>query len=426
MIIHIVQPGETVYSIARIYGVPPSRIISDNEIKDPENLAVGQTLVILIPNRVHTVREGETLNQIAARYGTTTLQLLRNNPNLEGVPLIYPGQSIIIDYSQVRRGDIEVNGYAYTFIDRTVLRKTLPYLTYLTVFTYGFREDGSLIVPDDMPLVEAAREYSVKPIMLISTLGDDGKFSNEKSSLLLSDTELQDVLIKNIIENMKQKGYYGLDIDFEYVFAADRQKYVDFVGRVKAALEPEGYKLIVSLAPKTASDQPGLLYEGHDYAGLGANADYVLLMTYEWGYLYSPPMAIAPIDKVEEVVAYAATQISPDKIFMGMPNYGYDWKLPFVRGESKAEGISNADAVALAANENAEIMFDTTAQSPFFNYTRDGSAHEVWFEDARSVESKLALAEEYRLNGVSFWNIMKYFPQSWLVLNSLYNITTLG
>ena len=86
-----------------------------------------------------------------------------------------------------------------------------------------------------------------------------------------------------------------------------------------------GYTVMVALAPKTSAGQPGLLYEAHDYAALGAAADDVLLMTYEWGYALSEPMAVAPIDKVEQVVRFAVSQIPPDKIFLGMPNYGYDW-----------------------------------------------------------------------------------------------------
>ena len=61
-----------------------------------------------------------------------------------------------------------------------------------------------------------------------------------------------------------------------------------------------------------------------------------------------------------------------------------------------------------------------------YNYWRDRAEHEVWFEDARSVRAKLALAGEYQLTGVSIWNIMRYFPQLWLVLNSLYDIEKLG
>ena len=425
MIIHTVKPGETVYSIASLYGISAERIILTNELIPPYALAVGQTLVILFYNQTYTVKPGDTLSSIASDFGTTTEVLLRNNPNLNGVPLIYPGQTIVISYSQGKEGSMEVNGYSYTFINRETLRKTLPYLTFLTVFTYGFTPEGELIIPDDTELVNTAKAYNVAPIMLISTLGEDGVFNNNLSSALFASEEAQSKLIANIIENMRAKGYRGLDIDFEFVYPEEKDAYVAFVRKTAAALRAEGYITIVSLAPKTSADQPGLLYEAHDYRRLGEAADAVLLMTYEWGYKYSKPMAISPINKVREVLDFAVTQIPPDKIFVGVPNYGYDWPLPFVMGETEAKTISNVEAVNIAAQNGAEIQYSEESQAPFFYYTDEsGVAHEVWFEDARSIRAKLALVPEYGLRGASFWNILNYFPQNWAVLNLLYSIDT--
>lgn len=108
---------------------------------------------------------------------------------------------------------------------------------------------------------------------------------------------------------------------------------------------------------------------------------------------------------------------------MGVPNYAYDWALPFVSGESRARSLSNVEAVEQAAEYGATICFDEVAKTPYYNYrSTDGIEHVVWFEDARSINEKLLLVNEYALNGASYWNLMKYFPQNWAVLNSLYNI----
>ena len=179
----------------------------------------------------------------------------------------------------------------------------------------------------------------------------------------------------------------------------------------------------MALAPKTSADQRGLLYEGHNYRLLGEAADLVLLMTYEWGYTYGPPLAVAPLPNVRRVVEYALTEIPPEKILLGIPNYGYDWTLPYVRGESRATSISNQYAVTLAGDNNAEIQYDPTAQAPFFRYTDPaGREHEVWFEDARSIRAKLSLLSRYDLAGAGYWNLNRPFPQNWLVLNSMYHI----
>ena len=158
------------------------------------------------------------------------------------------------------------------------------------------------------------------------------------------------------------------------------------------------------------------MYEGKDYSALGAAADYVLLMTYEWGYKYGPNMAVAPLNMVRRVIDYAVTEIPPEKIRLGIPNYGYDWPLPFERGKTTAVTIGNVEAVQIAIQNDAEIHFDNTAQSPYFNYTRDGIYHEVWFEDMRSMQAKFDLIKEYGLGGAGYWQIMRWWRANWLLL----------
>ena len=423
MVIHVVQRGENLYSIANQYGVPLSQILNDNQPPDPARLVVGQTLVIRFPLQVHTVQSGQTLQAIAQQYGLSLRQLQRNNPILGGGTTIYPGQTLVITYRQELEGTLSVNGYAYPFIDRSLLQSTLPFLTYLTPFTYGITEEGNLVDLNDEELIAAAVSSGVAPLMHLSTLTEEGGFSNELASLVLNNAEIQNRLIENIVATIQQKGYRGLDVDFEFVFARDAGPYAAFIRNLTQTLNPLGYPVIVALAPKTSATQRGLLYEGHDYAALGAAANQVLLMTYEWGYTYSPPMAVAPLPNVRSVVEYALTEIPPEKIWLGIPNYGYDWPLPFVQGQTRATSISNRYAVQLALRYNAEIQFDERAQTPWFQYRdENGVQHEVWFEDARSIRAKLALIPEYGLWGAGYWNLMRPFPQNWIVLASLYNI----
>ncbi len=183
-----------------------------------------------------------------------------------------------------------------------------------------------------------------------------------------------------------------------------------------------GYPVSVALAPKVSDTQSGLLYEGKDYALLGEAADYVLLMTYEWGYTYGPAMAVAPINKVRQVVEYALTKIPPEKIHLGIPNYGYDWTLPYVKDSSKATTIGNVEAVQIAIANGASIQFDEISQAPYFNYMQNGLTHEVWFEDVRSLTAKFSLVKEYRLRGMSYWQIMQLFRANWLLLGDTFAI----
>ncbi|WP_321002605.1 glycosyl hydrolase family 18 protein [Eisenbergiella porci] len=377
MQIYVVKQGDTVDTIAGEYGVSVEDIIYDNQIPYPYRLAVGMALLLRI-----TGEEG------AGRY------------------------------------DAYVNGYAYPFISNYVLNQTLPYLSSLSIFSYGFTTEGNLIPPaiDESFMIQAALLEDVAPILTLTPFGADGMFNNYLISVLVNNQPVRDTLIAQLLFTMEQKGYQGVDIDFEYILPEDRDAFTAFVAETRAAANAEGYTLSVALAPKISDTQTGLLYEGKDYEGLGRAADSVLLMTYEWGYTYGPPMAVAPLNKVIEVVEYAITKIPPEKIDLGIPNYGYDWTLPYIRGESKADTIGNIEAVQIAIENNAEILFDSTAMSPWFRYTKDGVEHEVWFEDVRSLREKFRLVKSYGLRGMGYWQIMQLFRANWLLLADTFSI----
>ena len=134
-------------------------------------------------------------------------------------------------------------------------------------------------------------------------------------------------------------------------------------------------------------------------------------------------MAVAPVPNVRQVVEYALTEIPAEKIWLGVPNYGYDWPLPYVRGLTRATSLSSQQAVALARRYRAEIQYDERAQSPWFRYTDElGVVHEVWFEDARSSLAKFRLVEEYGFRGLGYWNFMRPFPVNFSLLNVCFRV----
>lgn len=292
MELYVVRPGDNLYAIARRFGVPMSQIMGDNRLPDPSQLVVGQALVIRFPEEVYTVQAGDTVTSVAGRFGLSLRQLYRNNPILEGRPLLWPGQTLVISYRQERGPEIEVNGYAYPFINKNLLQRTLPFVTYLTPFTYGINDDGTLVDLQDETLISMAKDAGSGALMHLSTLTDAGNFSNELASRVLNDLELQGVLIDNVLDTIRARGYLGLDVDFEYVFPEDGPAYAAFISRLRDRLSPLGYLVVVALAPKTYAAQPGLLYEAHNYAALGAAADRAFLMTYGWRMLAHMPKSL--------------------------------------------------------------------------------------------------------------------------------------
>lgn len=424
MVIHIVTSGENIFSIATKYSVPMSQVILDNGLELSSRLAVGQALVIQFPREVYTVQAGDTLSALSRRFGISMRQLYRNNPVLQGEPTLYTDQTLVLSYEgEGEKPLLSVNGYAYPYIDKGLLQSTIPYLTDMTPFTYGITTDGGLVDLEDAAMIALSKAGGAIPLMHLSTLTEDGRFSNALAHLVLNDITAQNTLVQEILHTLSSKGYGGLDVDFEYVLPEDEVAYTAFLQRLSNILNPLGYPVLAALAPKTSADQKGLLYEAHNYKTIGAAVNEVLLMTYEWGYTYSEPMAVAPIPNVRRVVEYALTEIPSSKIWLGVPNYGYDWPLPYIKGETKATSLSSQRAVELAVRYGAEIQYDSYAQSPWFQYTdENGIAHEVWFEDARSIQAKLSLIPEYGLLGAGYWNLMRRFPQNWRVLNALYTI----
>lgn len=427
MVIYTVKQGDSLDGIAAQFGTTAERITADNLLERPNELVVGQTLVILEPLVSYRVRSGDTLYSITRQFGTNTNTLWRNNPSLGGETEVLVGQplNIVLPETLYNRR-IESGGYIYANVSEETLRRTLPYLTYLTIFTYGFREDGTLIEIDDERIVELARTYGVAPVMHLSSLSERGTFSTELSARLLGDETLQTKVIDEVERVLRAKRYEAIDVDFEYVNGQYAEAYVDFIRKLRERLSPLGIKVFVALAPKYSADQEGLLYEGHDYVGMGEAADGVILMTYEWGYSRGEPQAVSPIDKVRRVVEYAVSVIPREKIFLGTPNYGYDWRLPFVMGETVARSLSNVEAVKQAWDKSALISFDETAKAPTYRYyDRENTRpveHVVWFEDARSAAATMALIEEFSLRGFFVWNAMRFFPSLWQIANGSFPI----
>lgn len=175
--------------------------------------------------------------------------------------------------------------------------------------------------------------------------------------------------------------------------------------------------LSAALAPKTSGDQVGVLYEGHDYSAVGQIVDIVFFMTYEWGWSGGPPMAVSPLPQVRRVMEYAVSVVPKNKIMMGIPHYGYDWTLPYVRGGRWARSITPQQAVDLAVRYGVNIQYDQTSQAPFFYYTDEqGQRHVVWFEDVRSIQAKFDLVKELGLRGFFYWVLRGGFTPNWLLL----------
>jgi spore germination protein len=423
MRIHVVQSGDNLWLLSQRYGVGINQIASVNELPDPNQLVVGLALVIPTPPIKYRVHSGDTLWRIAQRYGTSAEAIAQAN-QITAPYLIYVGQSLIIPDKPKRT--IDVNAFITRFgaEGRTIVTNVARHLTYLCPFAYRIQANGGLEPLNDASVIQAAVSGNAVPLMSITNFSSTAVGSNLAHTILAS-PELQNTLLTNIISTMKNKGYRGLNIDFESVLPSDRELYNQFIRRAVTRLHPEGFSVSSSLAPKTSAAQKGLLYEAHDYAAHGAILDFVVLMTYEWGYRLGPPQAISPLNQIRAVLDYAVTVIPRNKILMGFQLYARDWLLPHVQGQ-QAETFSMQEAIHRALQHGATIQYDPSTQSPFYQYTdAQGRSHEVWFEDARSAQAKFDTVKIYNLLGISYWELGYPFPQNWALLEDNFHVRKL-
>lgn len=424
MKIHVVASGESLYSIARRYGVTVSSIADTNGLNVNQRLVVGQALVIPGIGTTYTVRPGDNLWSISRKFNVSVESIVELN-NITNPAAISPGLVIQIPAKSKNFGFIEVNGY----IRRSdadegaeIINDVGEYLTYVSPFSYEVREDGSLYPMEDEEIIRASRRFRIAPLMVITNLKNDA-FDTALVNRIMTNDALQQTIINNVLQTMRSKGYYGLTIDFERIAPENRQRYNDFLRKVVNALHAQNYIVGTALAPKTYDITEGSWHGAHDYRAHGQIVDFVVIMTYEWGWSAGPPMAVAPINEVRKVINYAVSVMDPKKILMGMPLYGYDWTLPYVPGGEYARAVSPQRAVEIAAQYGARIQYDTEAQAPFFSYRdNQGREHVVWFDDARSVRAKFVMASEFGLRGVSYWALGLDFPQNWAVLDDMFRI----
>lgn len=424
MEIHVVQPGETIFTIAAAYGADPQSIIEINQLEELPYLVSGQALIIPITEELYTVQQGDSLWGIAMEFDVPLQELIALN-DIQNPNLIYPGMVLRIPIGEPAKfGTIEVNAYINPIgneQDVEEVNSVGEYLTYISPFSYQVNEDGTLTQPQDDFVLQAAEDNNIAPLMVITNFRE-GNFDTELAHTILTDEDIQDILIENVLEVLENKNYYGLNIDFERVPSEDRELYNDFLRKVVGQLRPMEYPVSTALAPKPYEIEQGEWHGAHDYEAHGEIVDFVIIMTYEYGWAGGEPMAVAPLNEVRSVIDYATSVIPPEKIMMGMPLYGYDWTLPYDPEGERAVSISPQYALQLAAQYGAVIEYDNVTQSPYFYYWVDGVQHEVWFEDARSIQAKLYLVDEYGLKGVSYWVLGYDFPQNWAVLENMYNI----
>lgn len=425
--IHVVQRGESLYRIARAYGISYEEIAIANEIPDPSQLVTGQALVIPIEGSFHVVQPGQSLYIIGGLYGIS-YQELANMNGISPSTTLQVGQQLRIP-SRTKR---PINTFLYVEPRDPIpesmvneVRNRVGDLTFLGMFSYQVNRDGSLTPPVTDSILQIASDAGVTNALVVSNL-ENYAFSPDLARAIFTNDAAQNQLFGNLIQIANDAGYREIHFDFELLYPEDRELYNNFLRKARDRIHMAGLRISAAVAPKASDVRTGI-YGAHDYATLGEILDYVMIMTYEWGYTYSDPQAVSPIQPVRSILNYAASVMPREKIFLGQNLYGYDWSSPFPpQGGQPARALSPQQAIQIALERDAEIQYDYQAQAPFFRYWDDaGVLHEVWFEDARSIQAKFNLMNELDIGGIMYWKLGLAFPQNWLLLRDNFIIRKL-
>ncbi|WP_028391349.1 glycosyl hydrolase family 18 protein [Bacillus cihuensis] len=414
MAIHVVNTGDTLWSISLMYKIDMTRLMTINGLNSSKAIVPGLALYIpdhTLRNRLYYIKPGDTLFEIANVYGTNVQAIQQANPGMElnnlqinqkiSVPSPYKNQLITLGFAFPVSGGTVFNN----------LEKHSYQLTYLAIVAYSFTNEGIAYVDgDDRPLLEKSKQVGVKPLLMIRNF-QDGDFNAELVGTVLANPVYRNNLVRSMMNFIEEKGYSGVSMDIEFIPPARRGDYVLLLRELKNAL---GNRILhVNLHSKTNDNFTNRIVGGHDYRAIGQVADLVAIMTIDYGYPTGPPNPISPLWWMAQVIRYALANIPSNKLQIAMPLYAYDWMIP--SNTTTATSVNNAQNQAIV--KWSEIEYDQAAASPWYTYWEAGIQHIVWFEDIRSITAKYEMIDGYRLAGITFWHIGLSFPQNWMYMN---------
>jgi spore germination protein len=312
---------------------------------------------------------------------------------------------------------------------------------------------GGISSQDDQTLKQFARGRGISVFPTLVT------FSGWLNHRLLAEADIRERFLRDIVDYVVAEDYEGFDLDLEGVEPSDRSAYTAFVGSLASALHERGKRLSLALGPKPRDVTTG--WSGaYDYAALGQHADLITIMTYEFSGPWGDPGPIAPAPWVDDVIAFATSQIPAEKVLLGVAHYGYDWNM--VTGQARALGY--AEAAATAERYGLSIDLDGNTQSGRFSYQAPAGAapaipprapaiqhtitartsprcdvtepprqptrtprpssppgtledHVVWIEESASAQARLQIAEKYGTGGIGMWRLGQDDPAVWPILN---------
>jgi spore germination protein YaaH len=303
-----------------------------------------------------------------------------------------------------------VNGKSYDSFMANVTN-----LDYLSPNFYRLSSQGTITGSNRPDVTNYARAKGVKVIPIIQN--DPVKDDFNK---ILGDANKSTAIINTIDNLIYNNNFDGIHIDFEDLNSATETLLTNFMRDLYNRLHPKGKLVTMAVVARTVTST-SQFSAAYNYNALAPYLDLVTIMTYDFHYTGGPDGPVAPIDWQQRVLSYSVPKLGANKILLGIPFYGYDWNLTKRQSNPSTLAVSRTydETMQLQKDNNGTFGYDTTAQTPYLDYTKDGDHHRVWFENVQSFQAKLDLMKSQQLRGFAVWRLGHEGAAFWPIIKSL-------
>lgn len=414
MIIHTVMPSDTIYSISKQYGVPETRILTDNFLDPTKQLIAGQALIICRPAKTYAVRGGDTLESIAKENSISVLSILQNNPQVRTEKLT-PSQTLNLSYDRAGARSIIVAAYTGD-APLEKIEEHLPYISVLIVQNATQIDNGRISMLQNVaPIVSLAKKYGAMPILSLDCANERGKWSGECIAKLLESPVFTERFIQSAVDTAKTNGFSGVEVSAMGLETANGYNFVDMLLALQGVCNDHELICTSPLFPLDGFDA--------NEENIADIASLVPLWSYIWDDERSASPA-APLDKLEAMSQNHLIMQQRQKMLLGIPTFGIDYTHS---GDHYRKSIMHAaDGLLLTQKHHISAEYNMQTQTPFVRYNDDaprgGMRHIAHYEDARSITEKLNLMDKLELGGVNIMSLRYDLPVLWHILNQRYSI----
>lgn len=282
--------------------------------------------------------------------------------------------------------------------------------SYIQLFWYYMDANGDIntykYANEDKSLIDYAHSKNIKVIPIITNLGDyeGDDWDSDRVEEVIKNSVNRKNHIDTILKKIEEMGFDGVDIDYEQVEEKAKDNFTLFIKELSDTFHKKGKEVVVAVHPKTSDNDPKeKIGSFQDWKRISQYVDHFSIMSYGKHYDESDAGPIAPISWLEEIISYTQKlKLPSEKIFLGIPLYGYDWNLD---RDTAAVSLTYGQVQNLRNREEVEENWDEESNSPYFRYEKKGEKHEVWYEDAKSVQKKVELVRNAGFAGVTFWRL---------------------